>query len=161
MRVMAGLRWLARAVLKLPEPVMSQSKRMKNWSAEVTAHGCARSRAARLQQGRSFRNRRIAQTVRGVERSPQIGPLPVSDVDADLVHQSRGPKSAARSKADARSSEDEIAGTVLRQRLRIRSHRGQRQYRWSSAGAALWAIVVCDIVPSLEPKGAAGFCALG
>src|SRR3984885_12084689 len=76
------------------------------------AFGCARSRTKSVRKENRRANRRVAQALSRVERSAKNEPLPIGDVDADFLYQSRGTDFASRTEADPRSSQRKIAQAV-------------------------------------------------
>ena len=100
---------------------MSQAKRTKKWSAEVTAHSDALDLEPHVFSKDDPAD--IAQSLKRsaeFERPPQVGRVPLGDVDAELIHQPGRPKLVAEPKADARSSKKEIARAVWPQGLNAR-----------------------------------------
>src|SRR5580692_9050574 len=81
------------------------------------AFGCARSRTESVRKGNRRRNCQVAQALGRVERSPENERLPISDVDVDLLHQSRRAKPASPTEADPRSGERKIARAVRAESL--------------------------------------------
>src|ERR1700722_14869155 len=81
------------------------------------AFGCARSRTEGVRKGNRRRNCQVAQALGRVERSPENERLPISDIDVDLLHQSRWAKPASPTEADPRSGERKIARAVRAESL--------------------------------------------
>src|ERR1700722_20064794 len=63
-------------------------------------------------------NRQVAQALGRVERSAEIEPVPISDVDLDLLHESRRPKPSYRAEADSRNGERKTTRAVWAQSLK-------------------------------------------
>ena len=92
---------------------MPSAHRKSRWSADVTEH----SDALDLEQ-KVFEKKSAVQIAKSlkrsaeIERPAEIEPVPVGDVDVDLLYQSRWAKLACRAEAHSRIGERKVARAV-------------------------------------------------
>ena len=118
---------------------MPKNQRKNRWSADVTAHSDALDLEPKVfEKETAGEIAAVAQALGRVERSAENERLPVSDVDVDLLHQSRGAKPAYRTEADPRSGERKIAQAIWTQSLNVVQARRVRPGLERAPGADRW-----------------------